>query len=81
MAMHILKTWPAFWSALAAGTKTFEVRRNDRDFKVGDTLMLKEYDYELSAFTGREIARKVTYVMEGGKFGVDPKFCVMGLRD
>lgn len=41
--IHELKTWPGFFSALKKGEKTFELRRNDRDFVKGDTLVLKEF--------------------------------------
>lgn len=41
--VHRLKAWPEFYTALAAGTKTFEFRPNDRDFKVGDLLLLQEW--------------------------------------
>lgn len=45
MAEHDLKTWPSEWEAIARGAKTFEVRSNrDRDFAVGDVLLLRKYD-------------------------------------
>ena len=45
---HQLKTWPEYFKAVAAGTKTFEVRENDRNFKVGDVLELREWIPEQS---------------------------------
>jgi hypothetical protein len=41
---HKLKTWPEFFKAILAGDKTFEIRKDDRGFKVGDTLRLLEFD-------------------------------------
>jgi hypothetical protein len=41
---HELKCHPKYMPRLADGSKTFEIRKNDRDFQVGDTLILKEYD-------------------------------------
>lgn len=41
---HDLKCWPKYYEYVASGDKTFEVRRNDRDFRVGDTLLLREYE-------------------------------------
>ena len=38
--IHELKTWPQFWPALCDGSKTFELRKNDRGFEVGDILIL-----------------------------------------
>ena len=41
---HSLKCWPEFFHQTFHGRKRFELRRNDRDFKVGDELLLKEWD-------------------------------------
>lgn len=41
---HELKIRPEFLQRIKSGTKTFEIRKNDRDFQVGDTLLLKEFD-------------------------------------
>jgi len=41
--VHDLKTWPLYFAAVSSGKKTFEIRKNDRDFKVGDILILKEF--------------------------------------
>lgn len=43
MSTHLLKTWPGEWEATASGAKRHEVRKADRDFKVGDTLILAEW--------------------------------------
>jgi len=41
---HELKTWPEFFEQTRSGRKKFELRRNDRDFRVEDELLLKEFD-------------------------------------
>jgi len=41
---HALKTWPEYFQAVAERGKTFEVRKADRPFKVGETLLLQEWD-------------------------------------
>lgn len=41
---HKLKTITPYFSQIWEGKKTFEVRKNDRDFQPGDTLALKEYN-------------------------------------
>lgn len=40
---HELKTWPESYNAIVKGLRKFEVRKNDRDFKVGDKLLLREF--------------------------------------
>lgn len=43
---HNLKIWPPYYCRIADGSKTFEVRENDRGFQPGDTVLLREYDPE-----------------------------------
>lgn len=42
-AEHELKCLPEYFSRIQSGQKTFEIRKNDRDFQVGDILILKEH--------------------------------------
>lgn len=58
--VHELKTLPEYFEAVRNGTKTFEYRCNDRDYKVGDTLILKEWNEE---YTGRKITCEVCYIL------------------
>lgn len=73
MKTHDLKIWPEYYQAILAGYKTFEARVNDRDFAVGDTLRLKEYNPVMNAFTGSSLEVKVTYLLDS------PKFCAPGV--
>ncbi len=78
--IHELKTLPEYWDALNSGAKTFEVRKNDSDFKVGDTLRL--FRGVSREWMEREyLDRKVTYILNGGQFGIEPGFVVMGLGE
>jgi hypothetical protein len=63
---HHLKTWPEYYDAVAAGTKTFEIRVADRDFQPGDRVVLARYDPDSGTFDGRELAFGVPYVLRGG---------------
>ena len=38
--IHALKILPEFFKAMAAGTKSFEVRKNDRPYHTGDYVAL-----------------------------------------
>jgi hypothetical protein len=78
--MHELKVWPVYLDAILNGEKPFEIRRHDRDFRVGDVLRLREYDPEEGGYGKRQSWQTVTYVMPGGRWGVSPDYCVMGLR-
>jgi len=82
MTEHELKTIAPYFEDIRAGRKTFEVRRNDRNFKVGDVLVLQHYD---PCFTGEVIRRRVTYVLRGTSrlasdyFGIEEGFVVLTL--
>lgn len=76
---HHLKTWPAYFQAVLDGIKTFEARMDDRGFKVGDCLCLQEYNPDIKEYTGREVTKEITYILNGREFGVEYKFCVMAL--
>jgi hypothetical protein len=69
---HALKTWPEYFQNVLDKKKTFELRKSDRDFKVGDTLLLKEWQPKgyssvspserIGEYTGRELRVKVIYI-------------------
>lgn len=78
---HDLKTWPEYFDAVSEGRKRFEVRRNDRDFRVGDVLVLRRWCPASQAYNGDKIEVGVTYVLAGGQFGIEPDHVVLGLSD
>jgi hypothetical protein len=77
---HELKILPQWFADVSTGKKNFEIRRNDRDFKVGDYLLLKEY--ERGHYTGRELKKRIQYIYQGdGNYGLSEEFCILGLED
>lgn len=84
--IHVLKTWEPFWNAVAAHVKPFEVRRADRDYHVDDLLVLRKVSEDhphapILDANGRpyDLLRRVSYILHGGAFGVEPGFVVLGL--
>ena len=75
---HKLKIWPAYFEAVRIGMKTFECRKNDRYFKVGQSLTLREYDPDCELYTEREIDVIVTYILTDSFSGVEKGFVIMG---
>jgi ASC-1-like (ASCH) protein len=76
---HDLKTWPVYWEAIAEGRKPFEVRKNDRNYQVGDTLRLHWFDPEKVEFNGGLIEAEVTYMLAGPAFGIEAGTVVLGI--
>ncbi|MBL4853827.1 MAG: DUF3850 domain-containing protein [Robiginitomaculum sp.] len=71
---HKLKIKPAYLAAKAMGEKLFEVRRNDRDFKVGDTVA---YSQPFSNMYDKQYVYEITYVSD---FMQAPGYIVFGER-
>lgn len=66
MSLHELKTWPEYFERVRSKAKRAEFRRDDRPFRDGDTLLLREWDPATGEYTGRRIWAYVTDVARGG---------------
>ncbi len=76
---HRLKLVQPYFDDVVSGTKTFEVRVNDRDFKVGDVLELLEYDPETTWLTDRSVRVRVTYILDNPRY-VLPGTVIMAIE-
>jgi Domain of unknown function (DUF3850) len=83
---HHLKCWPKFFEAIKSGKKKHDLRRaDDRDFHVGDRLVLEEFDPERRAYTGRTLTVRVTYITSGelpcalSRDALDPNYCILSI--
>ena len=81
---HDLKSHPPLFQPVLDGAKQFEIRRNDRDFHVGDTVTLREYDPAIETqgmeahYTGRHAGPfGIAYVTD---FEQKPGFVVFGIK-
>lgn len=71
MTIHELKTVQPYFDSIWSGMKKFEVRKNDRDFKNGQLLLLREYKVD-GTYTGKEILVRVDYIL------YDEDYCKQG---
>lgn len=83
--IHELKTWPEPFAAVLSGEKTYEIRRADRPFCVGDKLLLREWDPPLfpseeGRYTNRWLLVDVTHISPGGSWDLPENLAVMGIR-
>jgi len=62
MEVHKVKSWPWFFEAMKAGSKKHDMRKTDRNYKVGDMLLLQEFDPRTGQYTGREHSMVITYI-------------------
>lgn len=75
---HRLKTLPIYFNEVLNGNKTFEVRFNDRDFKVGDILHLEEFENQ--SYTGRVYNVEITYILTDIQYCKDG-FVILGFKE
>jgi len=75
--IHTLKIWQEYYSQVISGNKKFEIRNNDRDFQVGDVLILQEYDPDVDSYTGEMVSAKITYITN---FGQKENYVVMSIE-
>lgn len=61
---HELKAFLDNYQAIASGKKRSDIRRNDRNFKPGDTITYNEGCMQNGEFieTGRRVNAEVTYI-------------------
>lgn len=75
---HYLKILPKYFELLIAGIKKFELRKNDRDYKVGDLIVFMEWDGD--DYTGRltQIMR-IRYILKDcPEYGLMDGYCILG---
>ena len=94
--IHELKTDPMVFGHVYNGLKDFEIRKNDRDFKEGDTLILRETKHSGASmqeptglsfakkkpliYTGREIECEVNYILHGPIYGLADGWIIMSIE-
>lgn len=76
---HDLKTQEIYYQAILEGKKTFEIRKADRDYRVGDVLKLSEYNNKEKIYTGRYLKCIVNFMMIGEQFGIEKGYCLMSI--
>ncbi len=85
MKLHKLKTVQPHFSNVKYHNgkvenfyKKFEIRKNDRDFSVGDLLLLLEYDSLIQNYTGDWYFTEINYILSDSQY-LQPGFIVLGL--
>lgn len=58
-----VKSWPSFFSKMITGRKKHDMRdKRDRDYKVGDKILFREWDPFGGGYSGRTAIFEVTYI-------------------
>lgn len=89
MKIHELKTDPDVYDAVASGLKTFEIRKDDRGFQVGDALLLRKTLHSGErmkqgmplVYTGHSIQVNVSHILRGPVYGLVDGWVIMSVQD
>ncbi|HBG3698040.1 TPA: DUF3850 domain-containing protein, partial [Clostridioides difficile] len=68
---------PQYFKEVVNGNKNFEVRKNDRDFKKGDLLVLQEFDGR--EYTGLETRKEIIYVLDNSDY-LQNGYVILGIK-
>lgn len=86
MTVHRVKSWSPFFKAIKSGTKTHDLRKDDRGYKVGDIIHLEEYDPFMGVYTGDVLPVVITYIT-GQQFPcafssavLEPGYVILSIR-
>jgi ASC-1-like (ASCH) protein len=77
--IHKLKILPEYFEIQKSGLRQFEIRKNDRGFKVADEIVLREWDGK--NYTGRILNRSITCIFGDNFEGIERGFCVIGTME
>ena len=58
------KIWPKYFQLVRAGKKKFEIRLADFKIKEDDVLILQEWDPKNKRYTGRQLKKRVKYILK-----------------
>jgi len=78
---HAVKTWLNYFEPQEKGEKLFELRKDDRPYKVGDKFLSQEFDNAKNEYTGRETMYTITYILRDADFfGLKTGYCILQLK-
>ena len=91
MKLHELKIKRKYFDDIKRGTKTFEIRKNDRDYKEGDLIHFTIVDEEppkefndcfIRAFKEPYIVFQIVYILKDvPEYGLDKDYCILGIKE
>lgn len=79
--IHYVKILPEYFDAVQNLEKNFELRKDDRNYQVGDFITLNEW--KDGVYTGRQAgAYKISYILRNcPEYGLKDGYCIIGLKE
>lgn len=76
--IHWVKILPQYFTALATGKKRFEIRKNDRDYRVNDHIIFQMWTLDKGLW-GKNLPMRITYITAYPD-GLRPGYVVLGVK-
>lgn len=85
MKLHILKIKEEYFKEVLRGNKTFELRKNDRDYQVGDLIHFLSVNGENliigNPAYNEKLVFQITYILKDvAEYGLDKDYCILGIK-
>lgn len=87
MKLHELKILHKYLIDVSRGAKTFELRKNDRDYKTGDLIRFIDIREDATEFKSIEpyvdenTLYIITYVLKDvEEYGLHKDYCILGIK-
>jgi Domain of unknown function (DUF3850) len=80
MKTHQLKSWPEYFKPISMGMKTFDLRKDDRGYNVGDDIQFEEFNVKTGDYTGAVATRRISYILRDFA-GLMPGYCILGITN
>jgi len=77
--IHNLKCQQLWFDDIINGKKQFEIRKDDRNYEVGDFILLEEWNPEIKKYSGRGITITITYLIRN-MFFLKDGYCAFGFK-
>ena len=75
------KILPEYFRYVRRREKTFELRKDDSDYQVGDVLVLQEWNAEKQEYTGCRVTREITYILrDAPEYGLQEGYCILAMQ-
>ena len=85
MKLHELKIKHEYLVEVVMGRKTFELRKNDRDYQVGDLIRFIDIKQDskggFDIYIDEDTLYKITYILKDvPEYGLDKDYCILAIK-
>lgn len=77
MKIHKLKIKHEYLEEVELGRKSFELRKNDRDYQIGDIISFIDIDKNIC----KDDLYEITYILKDVPgYGLSSEYCILGIK-